>query len=118
MTKISVSQDKLIVEMQGWDKIWALQSRLEVPLAHVRGVRSGAAERPHGLRMPGTHILYLITAGTFVKGGQKVFWAVHDSRQAVAIDLQNESFAMLVVQVRDPLATIRTIQTSLAPVEA
>ena len=118
MTKVSVLQDKLIVEMEGWDKIWALKSRLEFPLAHVREARPGAAERPQGLRLPGTYIPYLITAGTFVKSGRKVFWAVHDIRQAVVIDLHDEAFAMLVVQVRDPLSTVKAVQASLLPIGA
>ena len=118
MTKVSTSGDKLIVEMLGWDKLWSLKSRLEVPLAHVGGVRKAAGERVRGLRMPGTYIPGLIIAGTFEHGGQREFWAVHNAQQAVAIVLHNEFFSKLVVQVPDPAATVEAIQKVLAPVSA
>ena len=118
MTKISILQNKLTVEMLGWDKLWALKSRLEIPLAHVSGIRSGAGERPCGLRLPGTYIPRLITAGTYVKAGRRVFWAVHDPRQTVAIDLHDEFYSSLVVQVADLAATVALLQNALAPVAA
>ena len=115
MTKVSVSQGTLLVELQGWDKLWAFRSRLEFPLNHVCRARPGTEERPQGLRLLGTYIPRILTAGTFLQGGRKVFWAVHDIRQAVAIDLTHESFAMLVVQVSDPVLTLAAIQQSLVP---
>ena len=118
MTKVSTSGDKLIVDMLGWDKLWSLKSRLDVPLAHVGGVRAAAGERARGLRMPGTYIPGLITAGTFEHGGQRDFWAVHNAQQAVAIELHDEFFSRLVVQVPDPVATVEAVQKALAPVSA
>ena len=118
MTNVSITQNRLVVDLLGWDKLWALRSRIEVPLSHVREVRSAAGERARGLRMPGTFIPGLITAGTFERGGQREFWAVHDARQAVAIELQGEFFSRLVVQVFDPAATIAAIQKVLAPISA
>src|SRR5207249_7805311 len=58
MTEISLEKKKLVVEMKGWDKLWALKSRLEIPLEHIKAVRADAeiAKAPKGIRMPGTHV--------------------------------------------------------------
>jgi hypothetical protein len=45
MTTVSTLEGKLIAAVQGWDKLWAFKSRLEIPLEHVTGVRSAADER-------------------------------------------------------------------------
>jgi hypothetical protein len=118
MTKVSASDGKLIVDVQGWDKLWSLKSRLEIPLEHVSGVRAATGERARGIRAPGTYIPGVITAGTFRQIGRKVFWDVHNQEKAIAIDLRDERFSSLVVEVANPEASIREIQESIAPVTA
>ncbi len=116
MTKASISDDKLIVEVQGLDKLGALKSRLEIPLEHISGVRTAADERVRGIRLPGTYIPGVITAGTFFQIGKKVFWDVHDSEHAIAIDLRDERFSTLIIEVAEPEANMREIQGVIAPV--
>jgi hypothetical protein len=115
MTKVSTSDGKLIVDVQGWDKLWSLQSRLEIPLDHIRGVRTAAEERVRGIRLPGTYIPGVITAGTFLQEGSWVFWDVHDPEKAIAIDLQDERFSALIIEVVDPAASIRAIERAITP---
>ena len=115
MTQVSVSDGKLIIDVQGWDKLWALKSRLEIPLEHISGVRSAADERARGIRLPGTYVPGLITAGTFYQIGRKVFWDVHDPAKAIAIDLHDERFSTLIVEVADPQGSIRDIERAIAP---
>jgi hypothetical protein len=118
MTKVSTSDNTLVIEVQGWDKLWALKSRLEIPLDHISGVRSAADERVRGIRAPGTYIPGVITAGTFHQIGKKVFWDVHHPERAIAIDLHDERYTTLIVEVADPEATICEIQRAIAPVNA
>jgi len=113
MTNITVEEDKLVIEVQGWHKLWSLMSRLEVPLEHVNGVRSAADERPSGIRAPGTYLPGIITAGTFRQDGKKVFWDVHDPAKAIAIDLQDESYSTLIIEVADPRSAISNIESAL-----
>jgi hypothetical protein len=110
MTTTSISDGKLIIEVQGWDKLWSLKSRLEIPLEHISGVRTGADEHVSGIRAPGTYIPGVITAGTFHQIGRKVFWDVHNPGKAIAIDLHDERFSTLVVEVADPQKSIREIK--------
>jgi hypothetical protein len=115
MTEVSVKEDKLIVEVKGLDKLWSLKSRLEIPLEHISGVRSGADERAGGIRAPGTQLPGVITAGTFHQDGKRVFWDVHNHAKAIAIDLCDERFSTLIVEVADPATAIKDIQATLAP---
>ncbi len=55
-------------EVRGLHKVWALKSRLRIPLAHIRAVHADpttARRLPVGLRLPGTHAPGLITAGSY-----------------------------------------------------
>jgi hypothetical protein len=116
MTKVRTSDGKLVIDVEGLDKLWAFKSRLEIPLNHISGVRSGADERASSIRAPGTQIPGVITAGTFHQIGKKVFWDVHHSERAIAIDLHDERYSTLVIEVADPEATICEIQRAIAPV--
>ncbi|NUW30013.1 hypothetical protein HTZ77_00990 [Nonomuraea sp. SMC257] len=113
MAQISIDGDTLVVEIEGLDKLWALKSRLAIPLANVRGatadpgIVSGFFK---GLRAPGVNIPGVITAGTFRLDGEKVFWDVHDAARTVVIELADERYARLVVEVADPRATVALVE--------
>ena len=64
------------------------------------------------MRAPGTHIPGVFAAGTFHKDGEKIFWDVRDATRAVVIELRDESFARLVLEVEDPEATVDLINRS------
>ncbi|MFC9627109.1 hypothetical protein ACFTXM_46605 [Streptomyces sp. NPDC056930] len=115
MAHISIDDGNLIVEIEGLDKLWALKSRLTIPLAHVRGatVDPGIVKESKGLRAPGTHFPGLITAGTFHVDGERVFWDVRDPAKAVVIQLTDERYARLVVQVSDPHANVALVENAL-----
>ena len=112
MTKVSITDSKLTIEVQGWDKLWSLTSRLEIPLEHVNDVRP-ADDVVEGIRLPGTHVPGVITAGTFVHEGNCVFWDVHDPTNAIALDLRDERYSKLVIEVADPTETIDAIKHAL-----
>ncbi|MGW2182373.1 hypothetical protein ACWCXX_30650 [Streptomyces sp. NPDC001732] len=115
MAHISIADNNLIVEIEGLDKLWALKSRLTIPLAHVRGATAdpGIVKEPKGLRSPGTHLPGVVTAGTFHVDGERVFWDVRDPAKAVVIQLADERYARLVIQVSDPRATVALVEDAL-----
>ncbi|GAA2243465.1 hypothetical protein GCM10010232_33090 [Streptomyces amakusaensis] len=112
MAQINVDGGRLIVEITGMNRVWALKKRLDIPLAHVRGATAdpGIAMEPKGIRAPGTHFPRFITSGTFYKDGERVFWDVRDSSKAVVVELAGERYTRLVVQVDDPRATVALIE--------
>ena len=116
MVDLSIAEGKLTLHVRGADKLWALKSSLEIPLVHIAGVRADpevARGLWHGIRMPGTYVPGVITAGTFYQDGKRVFWDVHDPEKAVVIDLHDERYNELVVQVADPESAVRLIQNAL-----
>ncbi|MGL5827526.1 MAG: hypothetical protein ACRCYU_22380 [Nocardioides sp.] len=115
MAQVSINGDTLVVEIEGLDKLWALKSRLVIPLANVRGATAdpGAVRERKGLRAPGTHIPGMVVAGTFHVDGERVFWDVHDAAKAVVIELADQRYARLVVQVPDPWTTVSLIESVL-----
>ncbi len=115
MARVRIDGTDLVVEMQGLDKLWSLKSRLVIPLANVRGATAdpGIVTEPKGLRAPGTHLPGVITAGTFHQDGERVFWDVHDATRAVVIQLADQRYARLVIEVADPRATVALIERAI-----
>ncbi|WP_404815662.1 hypothetical protein [Streptomyces thermolineatus] len=119
MALISIDRERglLIAEFQGLDKLWSLKSRLEIPLAHVRGATHdpGIAREPKGIRVAGTYLPGVITAGRFRRDGERLFWDVKNPDKAVVVELADaESYDRLVIEVDDPRATVALIERSLA----
>ena len=117
MATISINTSELTVHVQGLDKLWALKSQLTIPLAHVRGATAdpGMVAEGKGWRGPGAHLPGVITAGTFHHDGQRVFWDVHNSAKAIVIELDDDTYQRLVIEVPDPRATVDAIERAIAP---
>jgi hypothetical protein len=116
LVDLSIAEGKLTLQVGGADKLWAFKSSLEVPLAHIAAVRQdpdAARGWYHGIRMPGTNVPGVITAGTFYHDGKRVFWDVHHPENTIIIDLHDERYNQLVVEVADPEAAVKLIQTAL-----
>jgi hypothetical protein len=116
LVDLSVAEGKLTLHVRGADKLWAFKSSLEIPLVHIAGVRADpevARGWWHGARMPGTSVPGVITAGTFYQDGKRVFWDVHHPEKTIVIDLHDERFNELVVEVADPETAVKLIQTAL-----
>jgi hypothetical protein len=114
---INVEGDLLAVHIEGADKLWALKSRLEIPIANVTGVHSAEDEARqwlHGIRLVGMHIPGVVSAGRFYSHGKWMFWDVHDPAKAISIDLQHEDYSQLVVEVEDPGAQTEQIRAAIA----
>ena len=106
----------LVVHITGADRLWALKGHLEIPLAHVVGAASAQDEAQSwlkGIRLPGTHIPGVLRTGIFHRHGDRVFWDVHHPLNAIAIELKDDHFARLVVEVDDPAATLAAIDLAL-----
>jgi hypothetical protein len=115
VTTVEIDGDRLRVRLTGWDKVWAMKSGLDVPLDLVRSVEPAPLDlKPRGLRAPGSYWPGLIAAGTYRRRGGKEFWSVRDKSRAILIDLEDESYDRLVLQVPDPHATLAAIRNALA----
>lgn len=64
--------------------------------------------------MPGTNIPGVLTAGTFYQDGQRVFWDVHHPDNTIVIQLKDERYNELIVEVADPKAAVEMVKAALA----
>ena len=117
MVRVTIEGDRVRFEVEGWDKLWAMRSQLEIPLAHVLAVRADPEPTRgwwHGLRLPGTQIPGIITAGSFYQSDGFVFFDVHNPDNTVVIDLEHEHYKRLVIEVEDPHATVALLQSAIS----
>jgi hypothetical protein len=121
MTQIEIAGDRLKIEVLGWDKLWSFKSRLNFALKNVLAARVAENLPKFGyrglraLRVPGTHLSGVITAGSYYyyQQGKWAFWDVHDMKKAIEIDLQNEAYAHLVIEVKNPQEVVRLIESQI-----
>lgn len=71
-----------------------------------------ARQRLHGIRMGGTHVPGVISAGRFYSHGKWVFWDVHNAAKAFSIELRDEHYSKLVLESDDPAGQIRRIMAA------
>lgn len=117
MAEIEITPTTLLVHIHGTDRFLALKSHVEVPLEHVAGVDVAPPEAHaiwHGLKVGGSNIPGVVTAGRFIQGGEWDFWDVHDPAHAIAIRLHDEHYAKLLIGVDDPETTAARIREAVA----
>lgn len=115
MAQIELTPETLIIRMEGADRLWALKSQLAIPRAHLVGAEPAEAEARewiHGIRLGGTHIPGVISAGRFYEHGRLVFWDVHNPERAIAINLRDERYSRLIIEVEDPAAALNAISAA------
>ncbi|MEO8140054.1 MAG: hypothetical protein ABI742_10425, partial [Gemmatimonadota bacterium] len=113
MVEISINGDRIHLEVIGLDKLWALKSQLEFPIAHVQSVRHDPEPARgwfHGIKMPGTSIPGVLTAGTFYQHGEAVFFDVHSPDNTIVLELDHERYKRLVIEVAHPEAEVTKIR--------
>ena len=116
MVDLTIANGILELHVRAADKLWALKSSLELPLHHIAGIRADPSIARgwwHGWKMGGTSIPGVITAGTFCQDGKRVFWDVHNPENTVVIELEDDRFDELIVEVANPNAAVQMIEAAL-----
>ena len=117
MVNVTVLGDTVVFEVEGLDRVFALRSRVEIPLTHITGAEFDPVQVGkwwHGWKLLGTDVPGLFAAGTFHYHGELVFWDVHDPNSAVTISLNHERYKKLIIEVEDPADVVRRIHAALA----
>jgi hypothetical protein len=116
VTNLEILNGNLQITVEGMDRIWSLKSHLTIPMQHIVDV----SYRPeiahgwwHGMKLPGSFIPGVLTAGTFYQHGEFTFWDVHNPDKTVVITLHDETYGKLVIEVENPEATIAHITAAL-----
>ncbi|MBK5186628.1 MAG: hypothetical protein JJD97_00195 [Gemmatimonadaceae bacterium] len=116
MVEISVDGEKAVFEVEGLDKLWCLRSRLEIPFIHIKAVHAdptAARGWYHGIRLLGTNVPGILTAGTFYRDGNNVFWDVHNPERTIVLELDHEFYDRLIVEVSDPASAVALLQSKI-----
>jgi hypothetical protein len=116
MVELAIEDGKVKINVKGADKLWSFRSTLEIPLAHIAGVRAdGTVDQGwwKGFCQVGTYLPGVITAGTFYHHGKKIFWDVHHPENTIVFELHDERYDELIVEVADPSAALNIIRDAL-----
>ena len=100
MVDVTIEGDRAVFAVEGLDKLWALRSRLEIPLAHITDVESNHEQVGrwwHGFKIAGTDMPGLFAAGTFFFHGELVFWDVRSPADTIIVSLNHERYKKLIV---------------------
>jgi hypothetical protein len=111
MVTINRQGDNFIFEVNGLHKLWALKSQLTIPAEHIldahQDVESIRGWR--GWKLPGTFIPTIITAGTFYKDGNRIFWDACNLENCIIVNLKDENYNELIIEVEDPVSAIEIL---------
>jgi hypothetical protein len=121
MVSVAVESDRALFEVEGWDKLWSLRSRLEIPLAHITGVEANVDQVNrwwHGVKVMGAELPGLFAAGTFYYRGELVFWDVRDPANTIIVSLDHERYRKLIIEVADPSATVALLRGATKAVKS
>lgn len=102
MVAIEKKGENFVFEVKGMHKVWALRSQLIIPAEHIITAYKNTRNLNWiGLRMPGTQIPGLITAGTFLADEGDIFCDVVNKENAIMIELKDERYTKLIIEVED-----------------
>ena len=108
MITIEKQEDNFTFKVNGMHKLWAFKSQLTIPVDNIINAHQDleSVKGWHGWRAPGTSIPSIITAGTFYKDGNKIFWDVSNIENCIIVDLQDEDYKQLIIEVENPADAI------------
>lgn len=111
MVTITREENNFVFEINGWHKLWALKSQLKIPAENIVSASPNTRNLNTmiGLRMPGTHLPGLITAGTYITKDGTIFCDVMDHAKSILVKLSDEHYKQLIIEVEDPEAAIRLL---------
>jgi len=106
--------DRLLVRPVGLVRLWALSNGVDVPVASIVDVgvspKKGLSKR---WRAPGTHLPGVMIAGTFRRRGEKDLWMVGPAKEVLVIELADQPYRHLIVQVEDPHAAVEALKAAV-----
>jgi len=102
MVRFALQGSTVTMEVLDVDKLLALKSRIQFSQCNIRDIRlpeEGLC--PPRIRYPGTSIPGF-AAGTYLGDGRKEFWDTVYGENAIVIELENEEYTRIVVDVENP----------------
>ena len=96
--KLEVGEKNLQVKLNPLEKLFSLRGDLKLPLEKVVGA---SAERPSWnlgqIRAPGTHLPFILKAGTYHDGKGREFWFATAFKSFLTINLRDWDYDRVIV---------------------
>jgi hypothetical protein len=121
MVTVDITPTDVIIRPLGLHRLWALKRELRIPRRQLQRVEAGVspdarARLWHSLRLPGTFVPWLITAGSYRSKGRWAFWdVVGNGENAITLTTEGHRYAELVVDVEEAGATVDAVQRAIGP---
>jgi hypothetical protein len=111
MVNITKTDTETIFELKGLHKFWAFKSEIRIPNGHIITAYQDAdqIQNWYALKVIGTNMPYVLNAGTFYHHGELIFMDVAHKENAIIIDLQDENYKQLIIEVSDPEAALHLL---------
>ena len=113
MVKVTATENEFVFDILGSHKLWAFKSKIKVKKENIVTVTQTKEEFGNwiGLKMPGTKLPWVITAGTYIKKGERNFWDVCSRKNAITVELKNSNYSKLIIEVENPIETINLLNS-------
>jgi hypothetical protein len=111
MVKITKTEKETTFEIIGLHKLWAFKSEIKIPNDHIINAYQDETKIKdwYMAKLIGTNMPYVLNAGTFYQDGGKIFMDVAKKEKAIIIELKDENYKQLIIEVEDPLESINVI---------
>ncbi|MET0236210.1 MAG: hypothetical protein ABW224_16310 [Kibdelosporangium sp.] len=115
MADVHATRNGLEVQLKGIRALLSGRRRMVIPWSHVIDAQPAGelARRSPGARKGvNTNVPGLLKAGSFSKDGKRSFWDVRHADKAIVVELRDEKFDQLVIEVDDPGTVLSAIRTA------
>ena len=110
MVDVVLNGQGVTFKIKGFHKVLAMRGSIEVPLNHIVSVAASswgeALSWEPGARVSGVHSPSGYATGTFRRGNDLYFVDTKDVASTISVELKDEEFHKLVIQVQDPQAAM------------
>lgn len=111
MVKIDVINDKVTIDVLGIHKLWTLKNRVSLARKNIKSVKPvDRTIKPPLWRIPGVYIPWVISAGTYYGRNRKEFWDRTALGEGVELELENDTYTKIIVDVANAQETIEKIR--------
>ena len=115
--EVDVLADRLTIRFPGSSTLLTFKRPLEIPFAHIRRVDPSPhaqEEEWHSFLGLGRWLPSVIGAPRFRHAGGRVLWNVSDPANAIVVQLQQEHYSQVVIDVADPDGTVAAVRAAVA----
>jgi hypothetical protein len=119
--KLHLEARQLTIDLEWYEQLWAvtLDRQLHIPLDAIDIVTTIEPQSNWSeIRAPGTFLPGVIKAGTYYTKRGKEFWYVTADRDYLTLELIDEQYRRIVINLPDNLAWVQRIDRAVAEIRS